>query len=75
MENSEKKLTPIDFRKQITSSFHLKLIETLHEEWGVSRTDCVWIIFLQAMANERKKMIEESSPLSLKNFTDSLKKK
>ena len=52
MDNQPK---PIDFRKKITSPFHLKLLDALTEEWGVSKSECIWRILSRGIVLEKER--------------------
>jgi hypothetical protein len=54
---SEKEtLNPIDFRKKITSPFHLTQIDALSQEWGISKTKCLSRILEKGIAIEKERL-------------------
>ena len=46
---------PIDFRKKITSPFHINQINALVEEWGISKSDCLWRILTKGIVLEKER--------------------
>lgn len=55
MDNQPK---PIDFRKKITSPFHLTLLNGLSEEWGVSKSECIWRILSKGIVLEKERRMK-----------------
>ncbi len=54
---SEKEpLNPIDFRKKITSPFHLAQLNVLSQEWGISKTKCLTRILEKGIALEKERL-------------------
>lgn len=49
-------LSPIDFRKKITSPFHLAQINVLSQEWGISKTKCLSRILEKGIALEKQRL-------------------
>lgn len=41
-----------EFRRIISKPFHLKIITTLSEEWGITKQECLWILLNKAIKKE-----------------------
>lgn len=52
-------LKQIDFRKQITTQFHLSKIQAISHEWGLTKTECLWHILSKGIVLEKEKIEKE----------------